>query len=303
MAKKDSGLSFEGRSVASTRIKVRGGAVEAGPAVLAVGERRWIVSPVEVIDVSFPERDGALAREHKLALSEPTFVTAEVAEDAVAATEEAATGQMRLLSLEGESRRAVRRFLAALEGLYGDVGGDDATDLPVIAGDASAALTLALSLNPDEVGDAGLYLERVEEALELAGAHLVRAVTWVRRRQDENAAAVLAEAREVAARQAVEAQRAAAVHDDPSDTPGAQAHEGRHLEAVPDGHGGTVAKPSSGRQRVALSNLINALGDAEQAAYVAWCEEYGIPVAPVDMNRDQADRVLAHLNARKQEQA
>jgi hypothetical protein len=69
-------------------------------------------------------------------------------------------------------------------------------------------------------------------------------------------------------------------------------------EAMRDG-----AKPSTGRQRMALTSLIGALTETEQTAYVGWCGEYGIPVAPVEMTRDQAQRVATHLAARDESTA
>lgn len=210
-------LEFEGEPIRQSRLTFKGSV--SGPAFRR-GEEIAVVATAKVGGVSFDDVKDVATRTQKAPVSKATVIDLDLASDLLDEQHERATGQMKLLSMEGESRRASREvFRARLAVLNADVGAIDDEDSHedpfAFADDATAAITVLGKL-VDEADDYELaeWLQRCHDEFVAAGAALLGGMEWCRRRLAEHHAIEREKAVD-AARDAVErAQEAAAVHSD-----------------------------------------------------------------------------------------
>lgn len=160
-----------------------------GPKVLHKGETFSFVGKATVNEWTLRTLKKKDTRVQVGTGSRAVIVDDELAEDVLAAHEEFTTGQMRLLSLEGEDRRAARVALGRLTQLREDKGftpeSDDAAfESPVAFLDQAARAheekLTSLFAGADGMGTVA-YMEACEDELIQAAATILAGVTYCRR--------------------------------------------------------------------------------------------------------------------------
>lgn len=320
-----------------------GGLVKIKPSATGMGDEKKLpkgatvafVGQGAVVAVSFKEAGGINVREHTTAVEEVQIVPEEVVADIIEELREAETGQPRLLSVDGESRRAARA--AVRERVTQIVRGhlpadDDAQEVDYFArAEAVERIIEAIDTDPDGFATLEDYYLSVEESYTQLAAMALAGVESMHRRRCQ-AVEDAREAAETAARDAARAQAEAAAvsSDDVADSEAAQANIDPYdevddgavpvavaAEAVVDALAGPAladdglpAEPefdvdpddgaermATDAQRVALSKQIMAMsGDTRLAAeWVEWCDGHGIPQHPSEMTFEQARKALVFV--------
>lgn len=310
-----------------------GGLVKIKPSATGMGDEKKLpkgatvafVGQGAVVAVSFKEAGGINVREHTTAVEEVQIVPEEVVADIIEELREAETGQPRLLSVDGESRRAARAAVRARQRRI-DSGyspeEDDREEVDHFARNQFIEDRLAdLDQNPDTFESVEDYYADLEETYAVLAAEALAGLESMHRRRCQ----AVEDARvavETAARDAARAQADAAAvsSDDVADSEAAQANIDPYgevddgavpvavaAEAVvealappveledPDAAGGE--RMATDAQRVALSKQIMAMsGDTRLAAeWVEWCDAHGIPQHPSEMTFEQARKALVFV--------
>lgn len=235
MSTEQKDLEFEGTLVTGTKLKVAGEVETAYGKTFHHRETVDVVARARVTDIKFPGKKG-VTREHTAEIVKATLVDEELAADVLDESEERTTGQIRLLSIDGEHRRALREVLAERRRqieLGHDVEHDDGHE----AGDAFGRIVedgmfvalLDLKDKADEY-DLVTWLKANEHELVQAAAVCVAGVEWCRRRlweHEEDQRRIAAE--ELAAERERVAE-ASAVHND-------EEADKRERRGVEDGDG------------------------------------------------------------------
>lgn len=320
-----------------------GGLVKIKPSATGMGDEKKLpkgatvafVGQGAVVAVSFKEAGGINVREHTTAVEEVQIVPEEVVADIIEELREAETGQPRLLSVDGESRRAAR---AAVRERVSQIAkgylpsDDDAQDVSFFINDSLVAeLVYDIDADPDTFDSVENYYASLEAAYVKMAALALAGVESMHRRRCQ-AIEDAREAAETAARDAARAQAEAAAvsSDDVADSEAAQANIDPYddvddgavpvsvaAEAVVDAlagpelaDDGLPAEPefdvdpddgaermATDAQRVALSKQIMAMsGDTRLAAeWVEWCDAHGIPQHPSEMTFEQARKALVFV--------
>lgn len=197
--KKAEQLTIEGEEIHTILTHINGPVDTGGNLVLHRGTTFSFVGKATTNEYGVKVLKKKITRVQPSVVSRAVIVDDELAEDVLAAHEEFTTGQMRLLSLEGEDRRAARSALARLRSLREDKGftpesDDGAFEAPAAFLDqavrAHEAKLTSLFAEADGMGTAA-YLEACEEELTQAAATLLAGVTYCRRalgRHHENEA-------------------------------------------------------------------------------------------------------------------
>lgn len=160
------------------------GEVVGAPDVLAHGDTIYFVGRSKVDEFRVPSKKGVIRCVYVAKGDSIIAVDEELVLDVIDDHEQQTTGQLRLLSLEGEARRAARlavdeRRRQVLE-LDISPEKDDAQAPDHLATKVKDYARATVDLNPDEVGDLHLYFEQLEEAwakvaaLGLAGVEQAR---------------------------------------------------------------------------------------------------------------------------------
>lgn len=307
-------LEFEGEAISETVIELKGGKVSTGPAVIPKGAELYFIGQAKCSEVSFPDKDGATIRSHKLNAHDLVFVDETSYRDMRTETQADAVGTPAMLSTEGEVRRAAREAIAERDRQVRQLGhtpeSDDKKELVALLAASTHYIAEATNLDVDETGEEG-WFEQTQDALTKATAVLLAATTYVRRRQDEYLAAKQREAAEESARIADEARKAAAVHSKPDgqredgDEPVDEVAAKREKKAPAAKKAGAKKRaagsteepdgPSSQAQRVALTKNIAGLTEGMTTVYVRWVEAKGWSLVPAEMTFDQARQSLEEL--------
>lgn len=310
-----------------------GGLVKIKPSATGMGDEKKLpkgatvafVGQGAVVAVSFKEAGGINVREHTTAVEEVQIVPEEVVADIIEELREAETGQPRLLSVDGESRRAARA--AVRERVSQIVKGylpsdDDAQEVDFFArAQAVEAIIEAVDADADTFESVEDYYAHVEHAYVQLAAMALAGVESMHRRRCQ-AIEDAREAAETAARDAARAQAEAAAvsSDDVADSEAAQANIDPYDDvddgAVPvavaaeavvealappaeleDPDAAEGERMATDAQRVALSKQIMAMsGDTRLAAeWVEWCDGHGIPQHPSEMTFEQARKALVFV--------
>ena len=320
-----------------------GGLVKIKPSATGMGDEKKLpkgatvafVGQGAVVAVSFKEAGGINVREHTTAVEEVQIVPEEVVTDIIEELREAETGQPRLLSVDGESRRAARAAVRARQRRI-DSGyspeEDDRQEVDHFARNQFIEDRLAdLDQSPDTFESVEDYYADLEETYAVLAAEALAGLESMHRRWCQ-AVEDAREAAETAARDAARAQAEAAAvsSDDVADSEAAQANIDPYddvddgavpvavaAEAVVDAlagpelaDDGLPAEPefdvdpddgaermATDAQRVALSKQIMAMsGDTRLAAeWVEWCDGHGIPQHPSEMTFEQARKALVFV--------
>lgn len=211
-------LEFEGEPIHQSRITFKG-AVQ-GPAFRR-GQDIAVVAVAKVGGVSFDDVKEVATRTQKAPVSKATVIDLDLASDLLDEQHERSTGQLKLLSMEGESRRASREVLGVRLALLADdvavIDDEDSNEDPFVFADAAAIgpfTVLGKLVDEADNYELGDWLQRCHDEFVGAAASLLAGIEWCRRRQAEHHA-IEREKAVAAARDAVErAQEAAAVHSD-----------------------------------------------------------------------------------------
>lgn len=197
--KKTAAIEVDGEQIHTTVTRVRTDVDTGGPRLLHKGETFSAVVRATVSEWTLRTLRKKDTRVQVGIGSRAVIVDDELAEDVLQAHEEFTTGQMRLLSLEGEDRRAARMALGRLRSLREDKGFTPESDDGVFktpwefldqAVKAHGAGLTGYTQQADDMG-AVAYLEACEEELTQAAATLLAGVTYCRRalgRHHENEA-------------------------------------------------------------------------------------------------------------------
>lgn len=235
VAEQQDHLEFEGEPVRQSRLTFKGSVM--GPAFHR-GEEIALVATAKVAGVAFDDVKDVATRTHKAPVSKARVIDTELAQDLLDEQHERDTGQLKLLSTEGESRRAARAVLETRQAILGArvdvIEDEDGNEEPTVfvraAADGPLSVLYKLVAEADTY-DLDEWLKACEAELVTAGAALVAGIEWCRRRQAEHEASVheaaVAEAREEARRVA----EAAAVHNDEE----ADKRERRGVEGTDEG--------------------------------------------------------------------
>lgn len=197
--KKTAAIEVDGEQIHTTVTRVRAEVDTGGPRLLHKGETFSAVIRATVSEWTLRTLRKKDTRVQVGIGSRAVIVDDELAEDVLQAHEEFTTGQMRLLSLEGEDRRAARMALGRLRSLREDKGftaesDDDAFTAPDEFLDQAfkSHNDKLMSLHADADGMGTVpYLEACEEELTQAAATVLAGVTYCRRalgRHHENEA-------------------------------------------------------------------------------------------------------------------
>lgn len=211
-------ITFEGTRYGGL-VKIKGTATGMGDEKkLPKGARLAFVGTGLIEAVSFKEAAGVNVREHTTAVEDVQIVPEEVVADIVEEMRELETGQPRLLSVDGESRRAARA--AVRERTHQIVRGhlpedDDTQEVSFFASAPIVeAIIEAIDANPDDFDSLETYYAEVEESYVVLAAMALAGVESMHRRRCQ-AIEDAREAAETAAREAAQAQaEATAVSSD-----------------------------------------------------------------------------------------
>ena len=275
--------------------------------------------------VSFKDTGGVAVREHTTSADDVQIVPGEVVADIIEELRELETGQPRLLSVDGESRRAARaavreRVRQVVKGYLPD--DDDAQPVDHFASATCVEQIIeSIDADPDLFESVEDYYATLEVSYTKLAAVALAGVESMHRRRCQ-AIEAARDAQETAAREAARAQADAAAvsSDDVADSEAALANIDPYDEvddgAVPvavaadevvaaltddelpaDPDDGTAERMATDAQRVALSKQIMAMsGDARLAAeWVEWCDGHGIPQHPSEMTFEQARKALVFV--------
>lgn len=318
-----------------------GGVIKIKPASTGMGEEKKLArgAPVafvgrgSVLAVSFKEAGGISVREHTTSADEVQVVPEEVVADIVEELREIETGQPRLLSVDGESRRAAR---AAVRERVNQIAAghlpddDDAQEVEHFARAACVEKALTeLDADPDNYESVEDYYAALEETYVVLAAMALAGVESMHRRRCQ-AIEDARTAKETADREAARAAaEATAVHsDETADSEAAQLNQDDgavHVAAAidevievvaPDGQDGPVGDglpddpefdidPDDGAdermatdaQRVSLSRQIMAMSGNEGLTreWIEWCDSHGVPQHPSEMTFEQARKALVFV--------
>lgn len=299
-------LDFEGEQIFGIRTSAKG-AIPGGEKMRR-RERFAFVAVAKVARVDHLDVKNVPTRDQIADIEKATIIGVDYARDVIDEADEATTGQMRLLSIEGEIRRAGRHAAAAAENDENDeILPDDATAgwwAEVITRRLEQARTLDMdgddySAEESTADRAIAYFADVEDLLEAAAARTLQAVAWARRerwnmieakRETEQAAAV------VQARLDAEAALASAASDETRDRA-----ERRGAVDQPPREGIEVDR-ESGAVSVAGEGPYDPLdpppieGDTEDADEENAVDGSGEPLIPRDRQVELA-RLMASLES------
>lgn len=315
-------ITFEGTRYGGL-VKIKGTATGMGDEKkLPKGARLAFVGTGLIEAVSFKEAAGVNVREHTTAVEDVQIVPEEVVADIVEEMRELETGQPRLLSVDGESRRAARAAVRERTNQIarGHLPEDD--DGQEVSFFASApiveAIIEAIDADPDDFDSLETYYAEVEQSYVVLAAMALAGVESMHRRRCQaiedartaaetaarEAAMAAAEATAVSSDDVADSEAAALNRDDGSvvladaineviEEVAPDADDGPEL-ADPD-EGGD--RPATDAQRVALSKQLMAMsGNARLAAeWVEWCDGHGIPQHPSEMTFEQARKALVFV--------
>lgn len=318
-----------------------GGVIKIKPASTGMGEEKKLArgAPVafvgrgSVLAVSFKEAGGISVREHTTSADEVQVVPEEVVADIVEELREIETGQPRLLSVDGESRRAAR---AAVRERVNQIAAghlpddDDAQEVDFFArAEAIDAMLTRVDADADVFESLEDYYAHVEDAyVELAAMALAGVESMHRRRcqaiedartaketADREAARAAAEATAVHSDETADSEAAQLNQDDGAVLPAAEVEldDGTVVLAdaldevievvAPDAEDGPV-DPDAGAermatdaQRVSLSRQIMAMSGNEGLTreWIEWCDSHGVPQHPSEMTFEQARKALVFV--------
>lgn len=233
----DQQTTFEGAKYAGTlRIKA-GAASTGGQSKIPKGAVVAFVGRGPVDSVTFATKSGMPVREHTAKPDELVMVPEDIVRDVLDELREAETGQARLLSDEGEVRRAGRAVTRARALVVAEGNQDDsAVESPLEFQERLEGHWTTLAGIVDDVDaypDVETYWMSVEDELQFAAATLLAGVEWAHRQrhqviEDKRLAAEVAEmeaeqAERDAARAAGEA--AAVSSDDVADSEAAKLNQ------------------------------------------------------------------------------
>lgn len=226
--------TFEGAKYGST-LKIKAGGAELGDKTkVPRGAGVYFVGTAEVEAVTFAKKGGMSVREHVAKPEALVLVPEDVVNDIIEEQREVETGQPRLLTDEGEVRRAGRLVTRArqLNVLEGNGSVDDVTAAAEFRErvDAHWATVEAIEADVDTYEDPEAFYAALEDELTFLAADLVAAVEWAHRGrhaavEDKRVAAEMAEMeREQAERDAARAagEAAAISSDDVADSEAAK---------------------------------------------------------------------------------
>ncbi len=223
-------ITFEGTRYGGI-IKIKSTATGMGDdKKLPKGARVAFVGTGSVEAVAFKETGGVNVREHTTSAEDVQIVPEEVVADIVEELRELETGQPRLLSVDGESRRAARaavreRVHQIVKGYTPDDDDAQAVDHFARATCVEKALT-ELDADPDNYDSPEDYYAALEETYVVLAAMAVAGVESMHRRRCqaiEDARIAKETAEREAARAAAEA--AAVSSDDVADSEAAQLNQ------------------------------------------------------------------------------
>lgn len=279
-----------------------GGLVKIKPSATGMGDEKKLpkgatvafVGQGAVVAVSFKEAGGINVREHTTAVEEVQIVPEEVVTDIIEELREAETGQPRLLSVDGESRRAARAAVRARQrridsGYYPE--DDDRQEVDHFARNQFIEDRLAdLDQSPDTFESVEDYYADLEETYAVLAAEALAGLESMHRRRCQ-AIEDAREAAETAARDAARAQAEAAAvsSDDVADSEAAQAN----IDPYDDVDDGAVPVA------VAAEKVIDSLaelGDGQDydAIAPAHMADDGLPAEPeFDVDPDDGAERMA----------
>lgn len=222
--------TFEGAKYGST-LKIKAGGAELGDKTkVPRGAGVHFVGTAEVEAVTFAKKGGMSVREHVAKPEALVLVPEDVVNDIIEEQREVETGQPRLLTDEGEVRRAGRLVTRAR--LEGNGSVDDVTAAAEFRERVEAhwATVEAIEADVDTYDDPEAFYAALEDELTFLAADLVAAVEWAHRGrhaavEDKRVAAEMAEMeREQAERDAARAagEAAAISSDDVADSEAAK---------------------------------------------------------------------------------
>lgn len=323
----DEQITFEGTKYGGV-VKLKGASTSMGDEKkLPRGSAVAFVGRGSVVGVAFREAGGINVREHITAPEEVMVVAEDVVADIIEELREEATGQARLLSVDGESRRAGRRVVRARgEAIDGGQGpaDDDELDVPAFLGSIEALLGPAAETDRvvDDFDSPELFFDALEDNFVAIAERAVAAVESMHRRRAAAIEQARQEAEEAERERARAAANAAAVSDDPVadseaaalnrddgmvsigasieeavpgyDDEGQGDDEDHELPPVPDAE---TVQASTPQQRVAISKQIMAMSGNERLAaeWGEWCDSHGVPRSPGEMSFEQARDALIFM--------
>lgn len=192
-------LVFEGEAIYGSKLTVRGDVAMGEVSALKRHQRFAVVARGEVDKVGFEDVKDVPTRVHAASLVRSVIVDDELADDVFDEAHERLTGQLRLLSADGEHRRAARAILAERRrqvALGHDAEQDDGHE----SGAHFARRVLdnqfrrLLDLSVEDGEDLAAWLEANERELVQAAAVCMAGVEWCRRRMAEHLDHVVEEA-------------------------------------------------------------------------------------------------------------
>lgn len=213
-------ITFEGSKYLGV-VKVKAGATSMGEEKkLPKGSELAFVGFGQVVAVNFRDQGGVNTREHLTAPEELRVVPSEVVTDIIEELREQASGQPRLLSIDGESRRAARRAVRARQEAIEagqSTDDDDELDPEDFLGAVETLLAPARETIGivDEFGGEAEFYEALEENLVAVAERAVAAIESMHRRRCTAVEAERQQAEEDERMAARAAAAAAAVSDDP----------------------------------------------------------------------------------------
>lgn len=216
----DEQITFEGTKYGGV-VKVKAASTSMGEEKkLPRGSELAFVGRGAVVGVAFREAAGINVREHITSVEDLRVVPDDVVADIIEELREEATGQARLLSVDGESRRAGRRVVRA-RGEAIEAGqspqADDELDVPAFLGAIETLLGPAAETDRivDDFESPELFYDALEDNFVAIAERAVAAVESMHRRRAAAIEQARLDAEEAERERARAAAQAAAVSDDP----------------------------------------------------------------------------------------
>lgn len=169
-------MEFEGDPLAGSTLKI---SVEQAVLPLHAGDRVAVLAKGVVRDVAFPKKKDGRIRVHVAKADDAVVVDEGLADDIIGMHRELVTGQMQLLSADGEARMAARLVLDERQS-----DGSPANELAVEDLGAAIEGNELWKISPPGE-DAGFdeyqeFYESFIEGLTVTGAVVLRGIEWAR---------------------------------------------------------------------------------------------------------------------------